>query len=46
MMLTLGCVENEFTCNDKKCIPLEFKEDGSFDCDDRSDETNACKCLS
>ena len=30
----------EFTCDNKRCIPLEHVCDGEDDCRDKSDETN------
>ena len=41
MMIRLfntGCSDNEFTCNNGKCIPAEYECDNENDCGDGSDE--------
>ncbi|KAM3721677.1 Low-density lipoprotein receptor-related protein [Dirofilaria immitis] len=35
---TSGCSENDFRCNDGKCIRFEWRCDGSGDCPDGEDE--------
>jgi hypothetical protein len=34
----VGCLKNEFTCNDKKCIPLSAVCNGTAECADGHDE--------
>ena len=40
-LLLTHCEEDQFTCDDAKCIPLLFRCDQKYDCQDKSDET-AC----
>ena len=40
-----ACYENQFTCHDGTCIPLEFRCDNKQDCKDVSDEKQ-CKIVS
>ena len=37
------CRPNEFTCNNQRCVLMEWKCDGDNDCGDMSDERNCCK---
>ncbi len=32
------CLKNQHLCNNKKCIPIEWKDNGNNDCGDNSDE--------
>lgn len=36
------CSENQFTCKNKKCIPIVWVCDDDFDCEDHSDEGEHC----
>ena len=38
------CMENQFMCENKQCIPRTYVCNGIFDCDDRSDEHQKCNC--
>ena len=38
-----ACRENEFACGDTKCVPESLMCDGTFDCDDGSDEKSCRK---
>ncbi|XP_033097493.1 suppressor of tumorigenicity 14 protein-like isoform X2 [Anneissia japonica] len=38
-----GCKDNQFTCDNDKCIPWHWECDGINDCGDNSDENN-CGC--
>ena len=39
LMLTLtGCRDEEFTCKNGDCVPMETRCDGKVDCEDTSDE--------
>ena len=38
------CVKNQFLCDNKKCIPEQWKCNGNNDCGDSSDElTRVCE---
>ena len=37
-----GCLENQFTCSNKKCIQASGKCNGVNDCGDFSDEILPC----
>ncbi|XP_020288297.1 uncharacterized protein LOC109856931 isoform X2 [Pseudomyrmex gracilis] len=37
------CQDNEWTCTNSMCLPLEYRCDGKMNCHDRSDEYN-CAC--
>ena len=32
------CESNEMMCNNRVCVPSDYRCDGDFDCSDRSDE--------
>ena len=34
------CLRNQYTCDDGKCISLDWQCDGYGDCDDSEDEKN------
>ena len=38
-----GCSQNEFKCNNDKCIPASYRCDFGNDCGDGSDEQNCSK---
>lgn len=38
-----GCGENEWQCDNGKCINEEFLCDGTNDCTDSSDEGSVCE---
>lgn len=33
-----------FRCDKKRCIPMDWKCDGHFDCEDHSDELKCSQC--
>merc|ERR1739838_316029 len=43
-LLLSTCYEDQFTCNDGTCIPLEYRCDNKQDCLDVSDEKQ-CKII-
>lgn len=38
------CLENQYLCNNKKCIPINWKCNGNNDCGDNSDEHAQAGC--
>lgn len=34
-----------FRCDKKRCIPMDWKCDGHFDCEDHTDEFGCAQCL-
>ena len=40
MYLIFQCKDNEFTCSDGGCIDMYYRCEGTFNCNDKSDEDN------
>nr|XP_049594845.1 low-density lipoprotein receptor-related protein 2 isoform X5 [Syngnathus scovelli]XP_049594846.1 low-density lipoprotein receptor-related protein 2 isoform X6 [Syngnathus scovelli] len=42
--VTLGCLDSDWTCRNRICIPIELRCDGKNDCMDNSDEEGCVVC--
>lgn len=42
---TRECKEDQFKCDNGRCLPEDYKCDGDNDCDDNSDEDDCSKLI-
>ena len=40
-----SCADDQFECENGRCVPLDYKCDGDNDCNDNSDEPDSCRKL-